>query len=58
MGKLYVAGKSQLDPRFMRDSLLRSFTQQLPDSYLLFYYPDLEGEESPGRTGYSPDYPT
>ena len=39
--------KSKLDPKFMRDSLLRSFTQQLPDSYLLFYYPILKVKKAP-----------
>lgn len=39
--------KSYLDAGFMRDSLLRSFTQQLPDSYLLFYYPILKVKKAP-----------
>ncbi|WP_432358019.1 nuclease-related domain-containing protein [Sporosarcina sp. UB5] len=39
--------KSNLDAAFMRDSLLRSFTQQLPDSYLLFYYPILKVKKAP-----------
>ncbi|MFC5604472.1 nuclease-related domain-containing protein [Sporosarcina koreensis] len=39
--------KSNLDASFMRDSLLRSFTQQLPDSYLLFYYPILKVKKAP-----------
>lgn len=39
--------KSNLDAGFMRDSLLRSFTQQLPDSYLLFYYPILKVKKAP-----------
>ena len=39
--------KSNLDANFMRDSLLRSFTQQLPDSYLLFYYPILKVKKAP-----------
>lgn len=41
--------KSKLDPKFMRDSLLRSFTQQLPDSYLLFYYPILKVKKHPSN---------
>lgn len=39
--------KSHLDAGFIRDSLLRSFTQQLPDSYLLFYYPILKVKKAP-----------
>lgn len=39
--------RSNLDAGYMRDSLLRSFTQQLPDSYLLFYYPILKVKKAP-----------
>ena len=39
--------KSNLDASFIRDSLLRSLTQQLPDSYLLFYYPVLKVKKAP-----------
>lgn len=39
--------KSRVDPRFMRDTLLRSFAQRLPDSYLLFYYPILKLKKAP-----------
>ena len=39
--------KSNLDANFITDSLLRSFTQQLPDSYLLFYYPVLKVKKAP-----------
>ncbi|WP_342510476.1 NERD domain-containing protein [Sporosarcina sp. FSL K6-1522] len=39
--------KSKVDPRFLRDSLLRSFAQQLPDNYLLFYYPILLLKKAP-----------
>ncbi|MEZ7170622.1 nuclease-related domain-containing protein [Sporosarcina sp. OR05] len=38
---------SRLDAKFLRDSLLKSFTQQLPDSYLLFYYPVLKVKKAP-----------
>lgn len=31
--------RSRVNPKYMRDSLLRTFIQQLPDSYLLFYNP-------------------
>ena len=34
--------KSKVDPRYMRDSLLRNFTLQLPDNYLILYYPILK----------------
>lgn len=39
--------RSNLDAGFMRDSLLRNFTQRLPDSYLLFYYPILKVKKAP-----------
>jgi hypothetical protein len=39
--------KSRVDPRYMRDTLLRSFAQQLPDSYLLFYYPIIKLQKAP-----------
>lgn len=39
--------RSRVDPRLMRDSLLRSFAQQLPDNYLLFYYPVLLLKKAP-----------
>ncbi|NYF25216.1 nuclease-related domain-containing protein [Sporosarcina sp. JAI121] len=39
--------KSKVDSRFLRDSLLRSFAQQLPDNYLLFYYPILLLKKAP-----------
>ncbi|MDW0117140.1 NERD domain-containing protein [Sporosarcina thermotolerans] len=38
---------SHLSARFMGDNLLRSFTQQLPDSFLLFYYPILQVKKAP-----------
>ncbi|MFJ8066124.1 nuclease-related domain-containing protein [Psychrobacillus sp. NPDC096426] len=39
--------KSYVDPKFMRDTLLRSFMQNLPDNYLLFYYPILKLKKAP-----------
>lgn len=39
--------KSYVDPRFLRDSLLRTFLQRLPDSYLVFYYPILKLKKAP-----------
>ncbi|MFF2174897.1 nuclease-related domain-containing protein [Lysinibacillus sp. NPDC058147] len=39
--------KSYVDPRFMRDPLLRSLLQKLPDNYLLFYYPILQIRKAP-----------
>lgn len=39
--------KSRVDSRFLRDTLLRSFAQQLPDNYLLFYYPILLLKKAP-----------
>jgi len=39
--------KSKVDVKFMHDSLLRSLTQQLPDSFLLFYNPILKLKKAP-----------
>ncbi|MGE7092160.1 nuclease-related domain-containing protein [Lysinibacillus sp. NPDC048646] len=39
--------KSYVDPRFMRDSLLRTLLQNLPDNYLVFYYPILQVRKAP-----------
>lgn len=39
--------KSYVDPKFMRDTLLRTFTLQLPDNYFLFYYPILKLKKAP-----------
>ncbi|WP_391202688.1 nuclease-related domain-containing protein [Psychrobacillus sp. L4] len=39
--------KSYVDPKFMRDKLLRSLTLQLPDNYFLFYYPILKLKKAP-----------
>jgi hypothetical protein len=39
--------KSHIDPKFLRDSLLRQLMQKLPDNYLLFYYPILQLKNAP-----------
>lgn len=39
--------KSRVESRFFRDPLLRSFAQNLPDNYLLFYYPILLLKKAP-----------
>lgn len=39
--------KSYVDPRFLRDSLLRTLLQKLPDNYLVFYYPILQVRKAP-----------
>lgn len=39
--------KSYVDPKYMRDSLLRLLTLQLPDNYFLFYYPILKLKKAP-----------
>ena len=39
--------KSYVDPKFMRDSLLRMLTLRLPDNYFLFYYPILKLKKAP-----------
>ena len=42
-----VREKSYVDPKYMRDTLLRSFLQTLPDNYLVFYYPILKLKKAP-----------
>lgn len=42
-----IREKSYVDPRFLRDSLLRLLLQKLPDSYLVFYYPILKLKKAP-----------
>ncbi len=39
--------KSHVEPKYLRDSLLRQLTQNLPDNYLLFYYPILQLKKAP-----------
>ncbi|AMO86411.1 hypothetical protein B857_03359 [Solibacillus isronensis B3W22] len=39
--------KSYVDPKFMRDTLLRSMLQTLPDNYFVFYYPILRVKKAP-----------
>ena len=39
--------KSYVDPKYMRDTLLRSMLQTLPDNYLVFYYPILRVKKAP-----------
>ncbi|MFY0743699.1 nuclease-related domain-containing protein [Solibacillus sp. FSL K6-1781] len=39
--------KSYVDPKFMRDTLLRSMLLTLPDNYLVFYYPILRVKKAP-----------
>jgi len=39
--------KSHVDPKYLRDSLLRQLTQKLPDNYLLLYYPILQLKNAP-----------
>ncbi|MGM9967858.1 MULTISPECIES: NERD domain-containing protein [unclassified Rummeliibacillus] len=43
--------KSYVEPKYYRDSLLRAFTQRLPDSYFLFYYPILQVKKAPVELG-------
>lgn len=42
-----ILEKSYVDPKFMRDTLLRSLLQNLPDSYLIFYRPILRLKKAP-----------
>lgn len=39
--------KSYIDPKYMRDTMLRDLTQKLPDNYFLFYYPILKLKNAP-----------
>lgn len=39
--------KSYVDPKYMRDTLLRDFTLKLPDNYFVFYYPILKLKKAP-----------
>lgn len=39
--------KSYVDPRYLRDTLLRVFTQSLPDSYFLLYFPIFQVKKAP-----------
>jgi hypothetical protein len=39
--------KSYVDPKYMRDTLLRSILQTLPDNYLVFYYPIIRVKKAP-----------
>ncbi|WP_042474517.1 hypothetical protein [Bacillus ndiopicus] len=39
--------KSYVDPKYMRDTLLRTLLLDLPDNYLLFYYPILRVKKAP-----------
>lgn len=43
--------KSYIEPKYYRDSLLRAFTQRLPDSYFLFYYPIFQVKKAPIELG-------
>lgn len=39
--------KSYVDPKFLRDTLLRNMLQRFPDSFLLFYYPIVKVKKAP-----------
>lgn len=39
--------ESKVDPKYLRDPILRAFTQRLPDSYLLFYEPIVKLKKAP-----------
>ncbi|MEK4426659.1 NERD domain-containing protein [Solibacillus sp. FSL K6-1523] len=39
--------KSYVDPKYMRDTLLRAMLQTLPDTYLMFYFPILRVKKAP-----------
>lgn len=46
-----IREKSYVEPKYHRDSLLRAFTQRLPDSYFLFYYPIFQVKKAPIELG-------
>ena len=39
--------KSYVDPKFVRDQLLRAMLQTLPDNYLILYYPIIKLKKAP-----------
>lgn len=39
--------KSYVDPKYLRDTLLRSMLQTLPDNYLILYYPIVKLKKAP-----------
>lgn len=39
--------KSYVDPKFLRDTLLRNMLQSFPDSFLVFYYPIIKVKKAP-----------
>lgn len=39
--------KSYVDPKYLRDTLLRTILQNLPDNYLIFYYPIMQVKKAP-----------
>ncbi|WP_274307770.1 nuclease-related domain-containing protein [Solibacillus daqui] len=39
--------RSYVDPKYMRDTLLRAMLQTLPDNYLIFYYPIIRVKKAP-----------
>lgn len=39
--------KSYVEPKFLRDTLLRTMLQTLPDNYLIFYYPIVKLKKAP-----------
>ena len=39
--------KSYIDPKFLRDTFLRSLLQTLPDNYLILYYPIIKLKKAP-----------
>lgn len=42
-----LMARSVIDHRYYRDTLLKTWCQQLPDSYLLFYYPIVTVKKAP-----------
>ena len=39
--------KSYIDPKFLRDTFLRTMLQSLPDNYLILYYPIIKLKKAP-----------
>ena len=42
-----IREKSYVDPKFLRDTLLRNILQSFPDSFLVFYYPIIKVKKAP-----------
>lgn len=42
-----IREKSYVDPKYLRDTLLRTILQRMPDNYLVLYYPIIQVKKAP-----------